>query len=106
VLVRLALWSLADSDVTIEELRSELQDAIDAFVDVPGLLFATWISDHATERWGSIEVWVSREASESQLPSLARALIGKDPELVEVFDVEATVSIAEELTRLGLALGN
>jgi hypothetical protein len=104
VLVRLSLWSLADSDVTIEDLRTELPDAIDVFVGFPGLLFASWISDQATERWGSIEVWGSREASEAQLPSQARDLIGKDPELVEVFDVEATVSVAEELTRLGLAL--
>ena len=33
----------------------------------------------------------------------ARELIGKNPDLVEVFDLEASVSAAEELRRLGLA---
>lgn len=43
------------------------------------------------------------EASEQELPSRARALIGKDPDVVEVFDLEASVSIAADLARLGLA---
>jgi hypothetical protein len=76
---------------------------VDAFSGVPGLLFKTWISDESTERWGAIYVWETREASEQELPSRARELIGKDPDIIEVFDVEATVSVASELSRLGLA---
>jgi hypothetical protein len=30
-------------------------------------------------------------------------LIGKDPDIVEIFDLEATVSIAPQLKYLGLA---
>jgi hypothetical protein len=48
-------------------------------------------------------VWESLEASEQELPSRARELIGKSPDLVEVFDLEASVSVAGELRRLGLA---
>jgi hypothetical protein len=105
VLVRLVLWSLADSDTTVEELRDYLRDeSVDAFQsDVRGLLFKAWISDESSDRWGAIYVWESREASEQPLPSRARELIGKDPDLVEVFDLEATVSVAEQLRRLGLA---
>jgi hypothetical protein len=105
VLVRLVLWSLADSDTTVEELRDYLRDeSVDAFQsDVRGLLFKAWISDESSERWGAIYVWESREASEQPLPSRAGELIGKDPDLVEVFDLEATVSVAEQLRRLGLA---
>jgi hypothetical protein len=105
VLVRLVLWSLADSDTTVEELRAYLRDeSVDAFQsEVRGLLFKAWISDEASERWGAIYVWESHEASEQPLPSRARELIGKDPDLVEVFDLEATVSVAEQLRRLGLA---
>ena len=40
---------------------------------------------------------------ESVEQSRARELIGKEPEITEVFDLEATVSTASELTRLGLA---
>ena len=103
-LVRIALWSLADSPTTIAELREYLRDeSIDAFSQVPGLLFKTWISDEATERWGAVYVFESREAAEQPLPSRARELIGKDPEIADVFDVEATVSVASQLQELGLA---
>jgi len=78
-------------------------ESVDAFAGVPGLLFKTWISDTAGDRWGAIYVWESVEASQQELPSRARDLIGKDPEVVELFDVEATVSVAPELSRLGLA---
>jgi hypothetical protein len=104
VIVRLVLWSLADSDATIEQLRASLNDeSFEEPSTVPGLLFAAWLSDESTERWGAIHVWASREASEQALPSRARELIGKEPEIFELFDVEATVSVAGELAHHGLA---
>ena len=107
MLVRFVLWSLADSKTTIEELRRYLRDeSVDAFADVPGLRFKAWISDEATERWGAVYVWESREASEQELPSRARELIGKEPDIGEEFDVEATIEgkfALEELSRRGLA---
>jgi hypothetical protein len=110
VLVRLVLWNLADSKTTIQELRRYLRDeSVDAFEEVPGLRFKAWISDEATERWGAIYVWESREASEAPLPGRARELIGKPPDIAEEFDVEATVEgryAVEQLSRLGLAFEN
>ena len=104
MLVRFVLWSLADSLITIEELREYVRDeSVEAFEEVPGLLFKAWIADEATERWGAIYVFESREAADRPLPSRARELIGKDPDIAEVFDVEATVSVAQELSRRGLA---
>jgi hypothetical protein len=107
VLVRLVLWNLASSQTTIAELRRYLRDeSVDAFEEVPGLRFKAWISDEATERWGAVYLWESREAAEQELPSRARELIGKEPDLGEEFDVEATVEgrfAIEELSRLGLA---
>jgi hypothetical protein len=104
VIVRLVLWSLVDSPTSIEELRDYLRDeSVAAFSEVPGLLFKAWVSDEVTERWGALYVWESREASEQPLPSRARELIGKEPDLVEIFDLEATVSVSDELARLGLA---
>jgi putative monooxygenase ydhR len=105
MIVRFVLWNLADSKTTIEELRRYLRDeAVDSFDRLPGLLFKAWISDEATERWGAVYVWESRDAAEQPLPTRARELIGKGPEIAEVFDVEATVSVVSELARLGLAL--
>ncbi len=107
MLLRLVLWSLADSKTTIGELRRYLRDeSVDAFEDVPGLRFKAWISDEATERWGAIYLWESREAAEQEVPSRARELIGKEPDIGEEFDVEATIEgrfTIEELSRRGLA---
>jgi hypothetical protein len=107
VLVRLVLWNLADSKTTIAELRRYLRDeSVNAFSEVPGLRFKAWISDEATERWGALYVWESAEAARGELPSRARELIGKEPDLAEEFDVEATVEGVfeiEELARRGLA---
>ncbi len=105
MVVRLVLWNLADSLTDVGELRRYLRDeSVDQFSHVPGLLFKAWLSDEATDRWGAVYVWESRAASEQELPSRARELIGKEPEIIELFDVEATVSIAPQLARLGLAL--
>ena len=104
MVVRFVLWSLADSQTNVGELRHYLADeAVDAFSEVPGLLFKAWISDEASERWGAIYVFESQEASEQQLPSRARELIGTDPEIVEIFDLEASVSVSDQLANLGLA---
>jgi hypothetical protein len=76
------------------------------FAQVSGLRFKAWISDETTERWGAVYLWESREAAEQELPSRARDLIGKDPDIGEEFDVEATIEgryALEQLSRLGLA---
>ncbi len=107
MLLRIVLWSLADSKTTIEELRRYLSDeSVDAFEQVDGLRFKAWISDPSGERWGAVYLWESWHASQQELPSRARALIGKDPDVWEEFDVEATIEgryALEELSRRGLA---
>jgi hypothetical protein len=104
VIVRIVIWSLVDSPTSVAELREYLRDeSVPQFEHVDGLLFKAWFGDEATERWGAVYVWESLEAAEQELPSKARELIGKDPDIVEVFDLEATVSVAPQLARLGLA---
>jgi hypothetical protein len=107
VLLRLVLWNLADSKTTIGELRRYLRnESVEAFEDVAGLRFKAWISDEATERWGAVYLWESREAAAQELPSRARELIGKDPDIGEEFDVEATIEgnfAIAQLSRRGLA---
>jgi trans-2,3-dihydro-3-hydroxyanthranilate isomerase len=103
MVVRFVLWNLADSTTSIEELRDYLRDeAVDAFAAVPGILFKAWISDASGERWGAIYLFESAAAADQPLPSRARELIGKDPEIVEIFDLEASVSVADRLAHLGL----
>jgi putative monooxygenase ydhR len=107
VLLRLVLWNLAESKTTIAELQRYLRDeSVDAFENVPGLRFKAWISDEVTDRWGAVYLWESREAAEQEVPSRASELIGKEPDIGEEFDVEATVEgrfAIEELSRRGLA---
>jgi hypothetical protein len=104
MVVRIVIWSLADSSTTLGELRDYLrEESVPQFEEVEGLLFKAWFSDEATDRWGALYVWESVAASEQELPSRARELIGKDPDIIEVFDLEATVSVADRLARLGLA---
>src|SRR6185437_14560388 len=103
MVVRFVLWNLADSQTSVAELRDYLRnEAVDAFAEVEGLLFKGWISDDLGERWGAVYLFESTAAAEQPLPSRARELIGKDPDLVEVFDLEASVSVAPELAHLGL----
>jgi hypothetical protein len=85
VIVRLVLWSLADSKTTLAELRHHLDGASE---EAPGLRFRAWISDETTERFGAVELWESAEAAEQAVPRRVRELIGKDPEVGEIFDVE------------------
>ena len=107
MLVRFVLWGLADSKTTIAELRRYLRDeSVDAYEEVEGLRLKLWLSDETTDRWGAVYLWESREAAEQEVPSRARELIGKDPDIVEDFDLEASVEgryVEEELSRLGLA---
>ena len=78
MVVRFVLWNLADTATSVEELRDYLRDeAVDAFAEVPGILFKAWISDAGGDRWGAIYLFESAAAAE--------------------------VSVADRLTHLGLA---
>jgi hypothetical protein len=110
MILKLVLWNLADSETTIEELRRYLrEESVDRFEEVPGLRFKAWISDEATDRWGAVYLWESEAAAHQSVPSRARELIGKEPDIGEEFDVEATIEgrfEIEALSRLGLAFEN
>lgn len=107
MLLRFVLWSLSDSDVTIEELRTHLrEESVDAFEDVPGLRLKAWFSDEAGERWGAVYLWESADAAARAVPSREHELIGTDPDVGETFDVEATIEghfLVEALSRRGRA---
>jgi Putative mono-oxygenase ydhR len=102
-------WDLAESDQTIESLRTYLLDeSVAAFAEVPGLRFKMWIADRETNRWGAVLLFESAEAAAQPLPSRAASLIGYPPAESHVFDVEATVEGRyedEQLALRGLAFG-
>lgn len=107
MVARIVLWRLADSKTTIEELRRHLRDEeVDAFAEVEGLRFMAWISDPLGERWGFFSLFETREEADQALPGNVRELIGKEPDLFEEFDLEASVEgrfVNDELSHLGLA---
>jgi len=70
--LQILLWNLADSKTTLDELRAQLPALPQGDV---------WISDEATERFGLV-------SSSGSIPAQVRELIGKDPEVGEVFEIE------------------
>ena len=74
MVVRIVLWSLADSKTTLDELRAKLPELPEG---------DHWISDAAGERFGLITF------SDAAAPAAeVRALVGKDPEVGEEFELE------------------
>jgi len=107
LIVRIVQWNLNGTPTSIPELRRYLRDeSVDAFSEVPGLRFKVWIADEATNRWGAVYLWESREAAAGPLPSRAAQMIGKVPDCAEWWEVEATVEGRfgdPRLARLGRA---
>jgi hypothetical protein len=107
VIVRIALWSLADSMTTVEELRRYLGDeAAGEHSEVDGLRLKLWVGDAGTERWGVVELFETRAAAEREIPTRAEELVGKPPDVVEEFDLEGSVEgrfTTEDLGHRGLA---
>lgn len=101
-------WDLSRSRQTVESLRGFLrEEAVERFSQVPGLRLKFWISDPATDRWGAVLLWESRQAAQGPLPNRAAQLIGYPPTERHAFDVEATVEGEFALAALagrGLAL--
>ena len=71
--VRILIWSLADSKTSFEEVREQLP---------PLPADDIWIANDPQERFGLI-------SRGEQLPDLEplRELIGKEPEVAEEFDI-------------------
>jgi hypothetical protein len=82
VILRLSLWSLVDAEATIDELRTQHPPR------TPGATFETWFSDEATDRWGSIAIFPDAESAGAPTPDLLWTLLQKEPDVVELFDVE------------------
>lgn len=101
------MWDMASSKVTIEELRAYLAtESVDAFSQVSGLVLKQWVADPDRNRWGAIYLWESRDAAKQPLPSKAREMIGRDPDEVGEFDLEASTTGTtniRNLDRLGKA---
>lgn len=99
-LLRLSLWRLGgDARASLAELRLHVEeDAVYAHEDVPGLRWQAWLSDEAggTSRFAAISLWERPDAALAPSPERSADLIGRGPDIVEEFDVEATVAGLEE----------
>jgi hypothetical protein len=83
MIARLALWNLADTSTTVEQVRAE------DLPRSPGAVFEAWFSDEATERWGSFAVFADADAAQAPPPERLRELVAKDPDVVELFELES-----------------
>ncbi len=75
MVVRVVLWSLGDARTTIDELRDRLEP-----LEAP----SAWLWNEPAERFGALVV--GDEPDISDRLTLARELIGKEPEAFEEFD--------------------
>lgn len=75
MLIRIVLWSIGESATTIDELRDRLEP-----LEAP----SSWLFNEPAERFGALIV--GDEAEAVGPVSLARELIGKEPEAFEEFD--------------------
>jgi len=83
VICRILLWSLADSQTTLDELRVRI-DAVEP-LPAPGV----WLLNDAAERFGVV---LFSDDAEEELPESGaeiRALIGREPDAYEEFDTLA-----------------
>ncbi|MGH7541477.1 MAG: hypothetical protein ACRELC_10800 [Gemmatimonadota bacterium] len=73
MVVRILIWNLFDSDMTIAELRETVPE-----LDQPD----TWLWSEANERFGAVTF------DEVVPPALERAreLVGREPDVYEEFD--------------------
>jgi hypothetical protein len=71
--VRILIWNLADSKTTLDEVRGQLPASLSGGI---------WFANAGQERFGVVSVG-------DEVPDLGplTALIGKDPEVAEEFDV-------------------
>ena len=71
--LRILIWNLADSKTSLAEVREQLPEPRDG---------DEWIANEPQERFGLV-------STADELPDLAtlNALIGKEPDIAEEFDV-------------------
>jgi hypothetical protein len=80
VIVRILLWRLDERTPSFEQLRDRIQELEP--LDAPG----AFLLNDAAERIGALVVAEDDEPAPAQHDEL-RALIGRDPDLYEEFDV-------------------
>jgi len=81
MVARLVLWNLGDTATSVEELLSERLPPTD------GATQEVWFADETTDRWGGFALFASADAAGASLPDRLRELVGKEPDVFELFDV-------------------
>ncbi|MUN35304.1 hypothetical protein [Actinomadura litoris] len=106
--LQLVVWDLAESDVSIDDLRAYLRDyAVEAYSQLPGMRFKVWFANPERRVWGAVYLWdtVEHMSGPAQV-SRAIELIGYPPTSVSVFEVEAAAeghSVHTALASVGAA---
>ena len=78
--VRLMLWNVGDTGTSLDELRAA------ELPPTPGATGEVWFADEAGERWGGFARFADAEAAAAPVPERLRDLLGKDPDVFELFD--------------------
>ena len=82
MLLRFLLWNLADTATSVADLRAE------PIPQSRGAVSETWFSDEVTDRFGAFAVFRDEDAAGEPVHERLLELIGRAPDVVELFTVE------------------
>ncbi|MFI1918353.1 hypothetical protein [Nocardia sp. NPDC020380] len=93
-------WDLADSGVTVDELRADLtEERLRDWRHAGGLSTKLWLADEEHRRWGAVMLWTRPPRPDALPPNRARDLIGSAPAHRVRFHVVAAVRGPQDLHR-------
>lgn len=64
--------------------RAHCDEVAPAFADVPGLVSKVWLANAATNTYGGVYAWTSREAMEAFGKSELFGAVASDPQLADI----------------------
>ena len=78
-------------DVSEADYRAHCDEVAPAFAEVPGLISKVWLANRATNTYGGVYTWTSREAMDEYAKSGLFKAVATNPNLAEVTSIDFDV---------------
>jgi len=90
-------------DMNEAEYRAHCDEVGPAFAEVPGLISKVWLANRATNTYGGVYTWASRESMEEYAKSDLFKAVATNPNLAGITSID--FNVLEDPTRVtrGLA---
>jgi heme-degrading monooxygenase HmoA len=90
-------------DVSEDDFRAHADEAAPVFAVLPGLISKVWLANRATNTYGGLYTWASREAMEEYAKSDLFKAIATNPGLADVTSIDFDVLEEPTSVTRGLA---